>query len=194
MNPGTFSLIEKRVQTFKLEGKVHVRRSKFSDMILFIPYESYGKNRVTELRHKFRKISLTSAHVILLHYAEVNIPIELGADVNIRCRSPQVGAEIISCRSYSCRTSIAPYGEVTGVQFEVKQVSKCVWLLLMVPCLDSIFPDSILTYSKERFIFLDVMHFYAELILKPFKARVSDGISGPFLKFLSFFWAKIMQF
>ena len=40
----------------------------------------------------------------------------------------------------------------------------------MVPCLDSIFPDSILTYSKERFIFLDVMHFYAELILKPFKA------------------------
>ena len=95
---------------------------------------------------------------------------ELGAEVNIRCRSPQVGAEIIPCRSYSCRTSIAPYGEVTGVQFEVKQVSKCVWLLLMVPCLDSIFPDSILTYSKERFIFLDVMHFYAELILKPFKA------------------------
>ena len=42
----------------------------------------------------------------------------------------------------------------------------------MVPCLDSIFPDSILTYSKERFIFLDVMHFYAELILKPFKAYV----------------------
>ena len=28
-------------------------------------------------------------------YAEVHIPIELGAEVNIRCRSPQVGAEVI---------------------------------------------------------------------------------------------------
>ena len=70
-----------------------------------------------ELRHKFRheksaqtsarKISLTSAHVIFLHGAEVNIPIELGAEVNIGCRSPQVGAEGNLCRSYSCRTSIA---------------------------------------------------------------------------------------
>ena len=33
---------------------------------------------------------------------------ELGAEVNIRCRSPQVGAEVIPCRSYSCRISIAP--------------------------------------------------------------------------------------
>ena len=33
---------------------------------------------------------------------------EIGAEVNIRCRSPQVGAEVIPCRSYSCRTSIAP--------------------------------------------------------------------------------------
>ena len=67
------------------------------------------------------------------------------------------------------------YGDVIGGRFEFiiyNQISKCVWLLLMVPCLDSIFPDSILTYSKERFIFLDVMHFYAELILKPFKAYV----------------------
>ena len=43
-----------------------------------------------------------------MHYAEVNIPMKLGAEVNIRCRSPQVGAEVIPCRSYSCRTSIAP--------------------------------------------------------------------------------------
>ena len=41
-----------------------------------------GEFRVTELRHKFRKLSLTSAHVILLHYAEVNIPMELGAEVH----------------------------------------------------------------------------------------------------------------
>ena len=50
--------------------------------------------RVNELRHKFRKISLTSAHVIFLHGAEVNIPIELGAEVNTGCRSQQVGAEV----------------------------------------------------------------------------------------------------
>ena len=33
---------------------------------------------------------------------------ELGAEVNIRCRSPQVGVEVIPCRSYSCRISNAP--------------------------------------------------------------------------------------
>ena len=60
--------------------------------------------RIIELR----QMPLTSARIILLHYAEVKIPIELGAEVNIRCRSPQVGAEVIPCRSYSCRTSIAP--------------------------------------------------------------------------------------
>ena len=47
---------------------------------------------VNELRHK----SLPSAHVILLHDAEVNISIELGAEVNIRYRSPQLGAELTS--------------------------------------------------------------------------------------------------
>ena len=46
--------------------------------------------RANELRHK----SLTSAHVILLHGAEVNISIKLGAEVSIRCRSPQIGAEV----------------------------------------------------------------------------------------------------
>ena len=56
----------------------------------------------------FRHKSLTSAHVMLLHYAEVKIPMELGAEINITCRSTQVGAEVIPCRSYSCRTSIAP--------------------------------------------------------------------------------------
>ena len=46
--------------------------------------------RANELRHK----SLTSAHVILLHGADVNISIKLDAEVNIRCRSPQLGAEV----------------------------------------------------------------------------------------------------
>ena len=69
---------------------------------------SGNRTSAQELRHKFRKISLTSAHVIFLHGAEINIPIELGAEVNIGCRSPQVGAEVKLCRSYSCRTSIAP--------------------------------------------------------------------------------------
>ena len=36
----------------------------------------------------------TSAHVMLLHGAELYIAIEVGAEVNIRCRSPQVGAEL----------------------------------------------------------------------------------------------------
>ena len=41
----------------------------------------------------------TSAQVInfdtlLFHGAEVNISIKLGAEVNIRCRSPQLGAEV----------------------------------------------------------------------------------------------------
>ena len=35
---------------------------------------------------------------------------ELGAKVNIGCRSPQVGAEVIPCRSFSFRTSIVPEG------------------------------------------------------------------------------------
>ena len=35
-------------------------------------------------RHKFRKMSLTSAHVLIIHDAEVNIG----------CRSPQLGAEV----------------------------------------------------------------------------------------------------
>jgi len=30
-----------------------------------------------------------------LHYAEVKIPMELGAEINITCRSPQIGAEVI---------------------------------------------------------------------------------------------------
>ena len=64
--------------------------------------------------NQFRHKSLTSAHVILLHYAEVNIPMELGAEVNIRCRSPQVGAEVIPCRSHSCRTSISPQNYLFG--------------------------------------------------------------------------------
>ena len=34
-----------------------------------------------ELRHKFQKISLTSAYVIILHCAEVDMPTELGAEV-----------------------------------------------------------------------------------------------------------------
>ena len=42
--------------------------------------------RVNELRHLFRKNKLTSAHVIILHDAEVNI----------RCRSPQVDIEVTS--------------------------------------------------------------------------------------------------
>ena len=56
----------------------------------------HGWTSAQELRHKFRKISLTSAHVILLHRAEITISIELGAEVNIRCRSPLVGAEVTS--------------------------------------------------------------------------------------------------
>ena len=42
----------------------------------------------------------TSAHVIPLHYAEVNISMELVAEVEIRCQSSQVGAEIIPCRTF----------------------------------------------------------------------------------------------
>ena len=52
------------------------------------------KNFINFGTNSFRHKSLTSAHVILLHYAEVNIPMELSAEVNIRCRSPQVGAEV----------------------------------------------------------------------------------------------------
>ena len=61
----------------------------------------HGWTSAQELRHRFRKISLTSAQVILLHHAEVKISMELGAEINITCRSPQVGAEVIPCRSYS---------------------------------------------------------------------------------------------
>ena len=48
-----------------------------------------------ELRHQI----LTSAQVnnfgtLLFHGAEVNISIELGVEVNIWCRSPQLGAEV----------------------------------------------------------------------------------------------------
>ena len=68
-----------------------------------------GWTSAQEHRHKFWKISSTSAHVIILHFAEVNIPMKLGVKVDIWCRSPQVGAELIPCRSYSCRTSIAPH-------------------------------------------------------------------------------------
>ena len=35
------------------------------------------------------------------------------AEVNIRCRTPQVGAEVIPYRSYSYRTSIAPLERTT---------------------------------------------------------------------------------
>jgi len=68
-------------------------------------------------KYKFWHKSLTSAHVILLHYAEVNIPMELGAEINITCRSPQVGAELNPCRSYSCRTSIAPLELCLALRF-----------------------------------------------------------------------------
>ena len=45
-----------------------------------------------------KKLEILSLHLRMPNYAEVNI----------KCRSPQVGAEVIPCRSYSCRTSIAP--------------------------------------------------------------------------------------
>ena len=38
--------------------------------------------------------NFSSAHVIILHDAEVIISIELDAEVNVRCRSPQVAAEV----------------------------------------------------------------------------------------------------
>ena len=44
---------------------------------------------------------------------------ELGAEVNIWYRSPQVGAEVIPCRSYSCRTSIAPFYILIAKQVQV---------------------------------------------------------------------------
>ena len=59
------------------------------------------KNFINFGTNLFRHKSSTLAHVIVLHYAKVNIP-------KGWCRSPQVGAEVIACRSYSCRTSIAP--------------------------------------------------------------------------------------
>ena len=63
------------------------------------------RNRVNELRHgwtsaqELRHQIWTSAQVInfgtpLFHGAEVNISIEIGAEVNIWCRSPQVGTEV----------------------------------------------------------------------------------------------------
>ena len=55
-------------------------------------HKKFGTN--FEKFHLLRHKSLTSAHVIFFHGAEVNIPIELGAEVNIGCRSPQVGAEV----------------------------------------------------------------------------------------------------
>ena len=61
---------------------------------LKIPID-FGTNK---LRHK----SLTWAHVVLLHGAEVNIWIELGAEVNILCQSPQLGAEVT--RAVSLKT------------------------------------------------------------------------------------------
>jgi len=60
----------------------------------------HGWTSAQELRHKFQNFSLTSAHIIILHYAEVKIPMKLAAKVTIRCRSPQDGAEVIPCRSY----------------------------------------------------------------------------------------------
>ena len=54
-------------------------------------FPDFVKFQVIELRHK-----VTSAHVIFLHGAVVNIPIEPGAEVNVGCRSPQVGAEVTS--------------------------------------------------------------------------------------------------
>ena len=57
-----------------------------------------NRNSTQELRHKFQIISFISAQVIFLNYAEVNI----------RCRSQQVCAKVIPCRSYSSRTSVAP--------------------------------------------------------------------------------------
>ena len=43
-----------------------------------------------------------------MHYAEVNIPMELGAEISIRCRSPQVGAEVIPSRSRLPRPDLGP--------------------------------------------------------------------------------------
>ena len=42
---------------------------------------------------------------------------ELGAEVNIRCRSPQVGAEVIPCR-----TSIAPI-EANVIRIQSRSLS-----------------------------------------------------------------------
>ena len=61
------------------------------------------------LRHKLTSVQVINfgTRLIVSHGAVVYIPILLGAEVNIWCRGPQVGAEIIPCRSYSCRKSIA---------------------------------------------------------------------------------------
>ena len=66
--------------------------------------------RVNEVRHKnfdtnIEKIhwlrdKLTSAQVIILHCAEVNISTELGAEVKIRCRSPLLGPKLFMPNIY----------------------------------------------------------------------------------------------
>ena len=77
---------------------------------------SLNPNRVNELRHgltsaqELRHQILTSTQVInfgtlLFHGAEVNISIELGAEVH------SLVAKLLLCRSYACRASIASYVE-----------------------------------------------------------------------------------
>ena len=58
-----------------------------------------------------------------MHYAKVNIPMELGVEVNIKCRSPQVGAEVRRlvpksagwCRSYSMPKLLVPNIDCPGM-------------------------------------------------------------------------------
>ena len=73
-------------------------------------FSASTSKRVNELRHKFRKLSLTSAqinfgthqlHVIILHIAVVNNPMELGAEVTSM-------RKLLPYPSFSCRISIAP--------------------------------------------------------------------------------------
>ena len=125
----------------------HFNGSWHSHSRLGCSCQAGNRTSAQELRHQFRKISLTSAHVIFFHGAEVNIPIELGAEVNIGCRSPQVGAEVNLCRSYSCRTSIASKQQVRKMintmpiycqfwstsdetSFEISEIVSCISELL----------------------------------------------------------------
>ena len=105
---------EKRLDRFKYIFPRHLIGPLFHHYIMNLSGKAF--NRVKELRvnfgtnfekfHLLRHKSLTSAHVIFLHGAEVNIPIELGAEVNTGCRSPQVGAEVTSVPNIDCLLSI----------------------------------------------------------------------------------------